>query len=162
MLSTLQQGSLVHIIDKTKGIKYLVGEIVSKSDAIADYSNPSLGLAAPMFFDLDVKVADETYQFKHLNSTLCVANNGNIVISETKEGLVPTVETILHNSKKVIEPENIQYHKEAVESCEDILKKLNPVFAKEKERDARIENLESKVSGIDDKLDKIFNLINTK
>ena len=40
------------------------------------------------------------------------------------------------------------------------MKKLNPTFAKEKERDARIENLESKVNGMDDKLDKIFNLIN--
>lgn len=160
MLSALQQGSLVHIIDKTKDIKYIVGEVINRTDPVADYSNPSLGINPPTFFDLTVKVDNETYEFKHLNSTLSIANNGNIVISETKEGLTPTVESILHNSKKMIDPENINYHKNAVASCEDILKKLNPVFAREKERDSRIQNLEDKVGGLDDKLDKILNLIN--
>ena len=66
----------------------------------------------------------------------------------------------LYNSKKIIEPENIEYHTQAVADCESIMKKLNPTFAKEKERDARIESLENKVNGMDDKLDKIFNIIN--
>lgn len=160
MLSALQQGSLVHIIDKTKGIKYLVGEVINRTEPSPDYTNPNLGLAPQSFFDLTVKVNDETYEFKHLNSTLTVANNGSVIVSENKEGLLPTVEAILYTSKKIIEPENIEYHTQAVAECESILKKLNPSFAKEKERDARIESLESKVSGMDDKLDKIFNLIN--
>lgn len=162
MLSALQQGSLVHIIDKTKGIKYLVGEVINKTEPIADYSNPNTGLNPTTYFDLVVKVDNETYKFQHLNSTLSVANNNNIIVSETKEGLTPTVENILYSSKKVIDPENIQYHTEAVASCEEILKKLNPSFAKDKERDARIQNLENKMTGMDDKLDKIFNLINSK
>lgn len=162
MLSALQQGSLVHIIDKTKDIKYLVGEVVNKTEPVADYSNPSFGLNPPTYFDLTVKVNDETYELQHLNSTLTVANNGNLVISENKEGLAPTVETILHNSRKVIDPDNIDYHTRAVASCEDILKKLNPVFAREKERDDRIRQLESRVGGMDDKLDKILNFINNK
>lgn len=160
MLSALQQGSLVHIIDKTKGIKYLVGEVVNRTEPTADYTNPNLGMAPQSFFDLSVKVGDETYEFKHLNSTFTLANNGSIVVSENKEGLLPTVEAILYTSKKIIEPSNIEYHTQAVADCESIMKKLNPAFAKEKERDARIENLESKVNGMDDKLDKIFNLIN--
>ena len=91
---------------------------------------------------------------------LTTANNGSIIVSENKEGLLSTVEAILYTSKKIIEPENIEYHTQAVADCESIMKKLNPTFAKEKERDARIESLENKVSGMDDKLDKIFNLIN--
>ena len=160
MLSALQQGSLIHIIDKTKGIKYLVGEVINSTEPNPDYTNPNLGMPSQSFFDLSVKVGDEKYEFKHLNSTLTTANNGSIIISENKEGLLPIVESILYNSKKIIEPENIEYHTKAVADCETIMKKLNPTFAKEKERDARIENLESKVNGMDDKLDKIFNLIN--
>lgn len=160
MLSALQQGSLIHIIDKTKGIKYLVGEVVNHTEPNPDYTNPNLSMPPQSFFDLSVKVGDEKYEFKHLNSTLTTANNGSIIISENKEGLLPIVESILYNSKKIIEPENIEYHTKAVADCETIMKKLNPTFAKEKERDARIENLESKVNGMDDKLDKIFNLIN--
>lgn len=160
MLSALQQGSLVHIIDKTKGIKYLVGEVINRTEPNPDYTNPNLGMTLQSFFDLSVKVGDENYEFKHLNSTLTTANNGSITISENKEGLLPTVEAILCTSKKIIAPENIEYHTQAVADCESIMKKLNPTFAKEKERDARIESLENKVSGMDDKLDKIFNLIN--
>lgn len=160
MLSALQQGSLIHIIDKTKGIKYLVGEVINRTEPNPDYTNSNLSMPPQSFFDLSVKVGDEKYEFKHLNSTLTIANNGSIIISENKEGLLPIVESILYNSKKIIEPENIEYHTKAVADCETIMKKLNPTFAKEKERDARIENLESKVNGMDDKLDKIFNLIN--
>ena len=156
MLSALQQGSLVHIIDKTKGIKYLVGEVINRTEPNLDYTNSNLGMTPQSFFDLSVKVGDEKYEFKHLTT----ANNGSIVVSENKEGLLPTVEAILYTSKKIIEPENIEYHTQAVADCESIMKKLNPTFAKEKERDARIESLENKVSGMDDKLDKIFNLIN--
>lgn len=45
---------------------------------------------------------------------------------------------------------------------EDILEKLNPTFAKEKERDTRIENLETNFNGLNDKLDQILTLINGK
>lgn len=162
MLSALQPGSLVHIIDKTKGISYIVGEVINKTEPTTDYTNPSLGMTPPSFFDMTVKVNEEPYEFKHLNSTLSVANNGNIIISETKEGLTPTVESILHNSKKIIEPENIKYHTDAVAFCEEILKKLNPTFAKEQERDSKIKALEDKVGGMDDKLDKLINLLNSK
>lgn len=160
MLSALQQGSLVYIIDKTKNIKYLIGEVINKTEPTTDYANPNIGLNPPTFFDLTVKVENDTYTFQHLNSALNVANNGDVVVSETKEGLIPTVESSLHSSKKVIDPTNIEYHTANVTNCENILKKINPVFAKDKERDARIQSLEDKVLGMDNKLDKIFNLIN--
>ena len=159
MLSALQQGSLVHIIDKTKDIKYLVGEVINKTEPQPDY-NSSFGTNLQSYFDLTVKVNGENYEFKHINSGVNLVNNGNIIVSESKESLSPTVESILHNSKKIIDPENIAYHTKAVEDCEEILKKLSPSFAKQKEIDCRIESLESKMTGVDDKLDKIFNLLN--
>lgn len=162
MLSALQQGSLVHIIDKTNGIKYLTGEVLNRTDPVLDYSSGNFGVNGSMFFDLTVKVNDENYEFKHLNSTLTVANNGNIIISETKESLSPIVENIFQSSKKVIDPKNIEYHTEVAKSCEDILKKLNPVFAREKERDTRIKNLEDKVGSMGGKLDSIISLLSNQ
>jgi hypothetical protein len=40
-----------------------------------------------------------------------------------------------------------------VESCENILKELNPRFAKEKERDEDISNLKNKMGGLETKMD---------
>lgn len=160
MLSVLQQGSLVHIIDKTNGTKYVVGEVLNRTEPTTDYTNPNFGSNVSSYFDLTVKVEGETYQLKHINSALNVVTNGNLIVSETKEGLIPTVENTLHNSQKIIEPDNIKFHENEVASCEEILKKLNPTFAREKERDERIDNLEQKMTGIDGKLDKLFNLLN--
>lgn len=46
-----------------------------------------------------------------------------------------------------------------MKSCEEILKDLNPRFAKEKERDEDISNLKTKMGGIESKMDKILRLL---
>ena len=46
-----------------------------------------------------------------------------------------------------------------LEDCENILKQLNPQFARDKERDDRLQNLENRFDGVESKLDKIFELI---
>lgn len=55
--------------------------------------------------------------------------------------------------------EDIDYIKKLVSDCEDVLKELNPVFAKDKERDDRINGLDSKVTSMEGKLDKILNVL---
>lgn len=162
MLSSLQQGSLVYIIDKTKSVKYLIGEVINKTEPKTEYQNVNIGVNPQMFFDISVKVENDVYEFKHINTNLNVVNysNGNTIISETKEALIPIVETLLHNSHKIVD--NIEFHKQTIIDCESILKQLNPTFAKEKERDEAILNLETRMNNIDDKLDRMFNLINSK
>lgn len=161
MLSALRQGSIVHIIDKTSGVKYLVGEVINRTEPMSDYTNPNL-LAPQMFFDLAVKVNGETYEFKHISSSVSLANNGDVMVSETKEGLIPIIEQTLYTSRKAIEEDTINAHKQAISSCEDILLKLNPTFAKEKERDSRIDNLETQFNCVSGKLDELLKLLKDK
>jgi hypothetical protein len=54
---------------------------------------------------------------------------------------------------------SVDYHKNIITSCEEILKELNPRLAKEKERDEDITNLKSKIGGIEIKMDKILTLL---
>ena len=159
MLSALNQGSLIHIIDKTNNIKYKVGEIVNKTEPKTEYCTSPVG-NMQTYIDIVVRVDGENLSFNHIPTSVSTVNynNGNVTLSETQEGLIPTVESILHNSKSIVD--NIDYYKNSINECEDILIKLNPTFAKEKERDGRINELESKVGNIDTKLDKIFELLN--
>ena len=53
-----------------------------------------------------------------------------------------------------------ELYKNNIDTCEQILSQLNPQFAKDKERDDRLFNLENRFDGVESKLDKIFNLIN--
>lgn len=165
MLSALQQGSLVYILDKTNGIKYNIGEVINKTEPKTEYgSSPveGMGFNVPTYFDISVKVDESIFDFKHILSTMSVVNynNGNIVVSETKEALIPIIDNILHSRKVHID--NVEKYKKEVDDCEAILKKLNPTFAKEKERDSRISELEIKMGSVDNKLDKLINLINGK
>ncbi len=154
MFSALSQGSSIYILDKTSSLKYSVGEVIGVSSPKLNYGN--FGQAT---VDLKVRIDGQTHEFDNLpsiNNTVTY-NGGNIIISETKQGIQNEVESILDNSKKIID--NIDTYKQNVISCEEILKQLNPQFAKDKERDDRLLNLENRFDGVESKLDKIFNLI---
>ena len=155
MFSALSQGSPIYILDKTSSPEYKVGEVIGVSyPKINSYNiNPQNTV------DLKVKVDGETQEFNSIPSINSIVsyNNGKIVISETKQGIQNEVETILQNSKQILN--NIDSYKQNVKDCESILKQLSPQFAIDKERDERLSNLETRFDGVESKLDRIFNLI---
>lgn len=151
MFSALSQGSSIYLLDKTSSPKFVVGEIVGVTQPKYNFNQATV--------DLKVKVDDTIQEFNNLpsiNSTVTY-NNGKVLISETKQGIQSEVETILVNSKNILN--NIDQYKQNVEDCENILRQINPQFAKDKERDDRLQNLENRFDGVESKLDKIFDLI---
>lgn len=151
MFSALSQGSSVYLLDKTSSPKFLIGEVVGVTQPKYNFNQATV--------DLKVKVEDSIQEFNNLPSinSFVTYNNGKLFISETKQGIQNEVETILTTSKNIID--NIDTYKQNIEDCENILKQLNPQFAKDKERDNRLQNLENRFDGVESKLDKIFELI---
>ena len=152
MFSALSQGSSIYLLDKTSSPKYLIGEVVGVTQPKYNFNQATV--------DLRVKVEDQIQEFNNLpsiNSTVTY-NNGKLLISETKQGIQNEIETILFNSKNIVD--NIDVYKQNIKDCENILKQINPQFAKDKERDDRLLNLENRFDGVESKLDKIFNIIN--
>lgn len=150
MFSALSHGSSIYLLDKTSTPKFLVGEVI--------------GVTMPKFgtVDLKIKIGDSVQEFNNLPSinTVITYNGGKLIISETKQGIQQEVENILSTSQNIIN--NIDTYRHNIEDCENILKQLNPQFAKDKERDDRLQNLETRFDGVESKLDKIFDLINKK
>ena len=151
MFSALSQGSSIYLLDKTSSPKFIIGEVVGVTQPKYNFSQATV--------DLKVKVDDSIQEFNNLPSinNIVTYNNGKIIISETKQGIQNEVETILTNSKNILD--NIDIYKQNVEDCENILKQINPQFAKDKERDDRLQSLENRFDGVESKLDKIFDLI---
>lgn len=151
MFSSLSQGSIVYILDKTESPKLKYGEIV--------------GVSAPKFqamgttIDLKVNIDGNVQDFSNIpsNNTIVSYNNGKFTISETKQGLSSEVESALQSRRQILN--SIEQYKKDVVDYEEILKDLNPQFAKDKERDDRLNNLENKFEGVEQKLDKILNLV---
>ena len=149
MFSALSQGSSVYILDKTSSPKYFIGEVVGVSQPRISYGSTTV--------DLKLKIEDKEFNNISSISNLVTYEGGKIILSETKQGIQNEVEQVLQNRRFAVE--NVENYKQDIIDYEGILKRLNPQFAVDKERDERLSNLENKFDGIESKLDKIFNLI---
>lgn len=153
MFSALSQGSPIHILDRTSSLEYKIGEIVGVSYPKVN----TYGVGHTV--DLKIKIDGNIQEFNSVPSinSIVTYNNGKVILSENKQGIQNEIENMLQNSKQILN--NIDSYKETIDQCENILKQLNPQFAVDQERDARLSNLENRFDGVESKLDKIFDLI---
>ena len=153
MFSALRQGSVVYILEKGENPVLKVGQVVSITQP--NYSSNFLMNGSTI--DINVKVNNQNMDFKNVPSSQSVANYNNAIITETKELMSNEVDNMLQSSRSIVD--SVTYHNNIITSCENILKELNPRFAKEKERDEDINNLKDKMEGIESKMDKILVLL---
>lgn len=163
MFSALRQGSSFFILEKTNVPKLKIGSVVSVSQPMPKYNNtyvPGQNYTETVV-DVIVKVNEEELKFEKLPSNLSIANFGQsgIVVSESKEAMNGEVESMLRNSKNIIE--SIPYHKQVLVACDEMMKELNPQLAKEKEQEQKIAMLENRMGGMESTLQDIHKLLNS-
>jgi peptidoglycan hydrolase CwlO-like protein len=71
--------------------------------------------------------------------------------------MISEVDGMLQSSKSIIE--SVDYHRNVISACETILKQLNPVYAKEQERDSAIDDLKSEVESLHKQIAKMTELL---
>lgn len=168
MFSALRQGAVIYILDKSKEPTIKTGYIENVTIPRPMYKtyNPaaSFGTNMQTVVDITAKVNDEKIIFECVPSTLTIHSNGDTVISESREAMISEVDAMLQNSKNIVD--SVDRHKQNITACENILKELNPVYARESERDSAIDELTNKVNGMQDEfgsiketLSKIENLL---
>lgn len=159
MFSALRQGNPFYILEKGEQLSLKVGQVESVSLPKPKYNtySPSLsfGMNMETVVDITVKVGDNKMEFKQVPSNLSIANFGDkgMVISESKEAMSSEIDGMLQSSKQILN--SVGYHEKMITSCEDMLKQLNPTFAKEQERDDAIETLTSQVNSIQSEFSSI-------
>lgn len=162
MFSALSQGSLIHILDKTDGLKYQIGEVigVTQPNAGSIFSTPSFSNPNALV-TIKVKVNGDIKDYPEVNPAQSIMsyNNGGLIISETVQGIQTEVENIHKRNKQILA--NTDLYEKEIADCEKIMKELNPQFAKDKERDERINGLDTKVTSMESKLDQILNVLAT-
>lgn len=162
MFSALNQGSPIYIIDKTDGLKYKTGEVINVIQGNSFGGTFGTTSFAPNgTITIKVKVDNSVIDYPEIprNSSVMSYNNGATIICETKQGLITELENTLQRSKQIL-ADRPKYEQTA-NDCESLLKELNPIFAKDKERDDRINNLDTKVTSMEGKLDKILNVLSS-
>lgn len=169
MFSALRPGATLYILDKSKEPQIKTGFVDNVTVPRPMYKtfNPAVSFGTNMqtVVDIVARVGDEKITYEGIPSTLSIHSNGDVVISESREAMISEVDAMLQNSKSVLD--SVEKHKTNIVACEKILKELNPVYARESERDQAIDTLTDKVNNmqnefgsIKDTLSKIENLLN--
>ena len=160
MFSTLRKGATIYILarsaDPTVKIGYI--ENVTMPRPMYPTYNPAVSIGTNMqtVVDLTVRVDDDKKEFS-LPSNLSIHTYGDYTLSENKEAMISEVDSLLQNSKDVLD--SVDKHKAAISAYEKILGELNPVYAKEQERDSRIDNLTQQMDSMQDVLNRLESLL---
>lgn len=156
MFSTLRQNSPIYVLDK-KDSPVLKKGIIETVSPQRSRTGSFYGQPMDMIVDIRVNIDGTSQEFKNIPASLSIANDGNIVISETKEAMSTEVDSMLSISKQILE--SVDYHKDVIEKCEQILKDLNPQFAKDKLQEEKINSLESRIGGVENTLSDIKDML---
>lgn len=159
MFSGLRQGQTLYVLDKSSEPKVVTGyvERISAPHPMYPNYNPNASFGANLqtVVDITVKVDNDKKEFVGVPSTSSIHSYGDYVLSESKDNMIQEVTSMLENSKSILS--NIEQHKSNITACENILKSLSPVYAKEQERDEAIENISGRMDKIENILARLEN-----
>lgn len=141
MFGALRQGSVIYVLDKQNGPTLRIGSVMSVTQPTGYNSMPWLQNMPGQTIDALVKFEDGTQEeYKQLQANLAIAVYGNVVVAETRELMTQEVDNMARNSKNLLD--TVDYHKNVLVKCEEMMKRLSPSFAKDKETDERLTTLE--------------------
>lgn len=160
MFSTLRKGASIYILDRSAKPEVKVGSIdnVTMPRPMYPTYNPAVSVGTNMqtVVDITVRVGDEKKEFS-VPSNLSIHTYGDYTLSENKEAMISEVDSLLQQSKDVID--SVDKHKAAITAYEDILKTLNPVYAREQERESRIDSLSQQVGDMQSTLKRLESIL---
>lgn len=164
MFSALRQGATLYLLDKSEEPTVKVGYVENVTSPRSMYNtyNPAVSFGANMqtVVDICVKIGDQKKDIIGVPSNATVHAYGDYVITETRDAMISEVSAMLQSSKSVLE--SMDRHEKMVLACEEILKELNPVYARESERDSAIEALTDRMNNMQTVLNRLESFITRK
>ena len=158
MFKDLRDNGLLYILDK-KDLSLSVGQVmrVAKTPTAMGQFN-QFGVEPTV--DVEVKVGDKVLPLTKLPPLLSIANSNvdGLVVSDSSDAMFNEVVAMERMSEEALKA--IPYHERVKESVVGMKKTLNQQFAKDMEREEKIDELESRMNNIDGKLDVILQSLN--
>ena len=90
----------------------------------------------------------------------CVVYANNLVISTHQQGLTTEVEKMKEEAERILA--SVDRQKKIISVADDLLAQLNPTLKEKRETEQRFHKIEGRMNGVDDKLDKLLSLVQSK
>lgn len=142
MFSNLSQNSILYVLDIKGDSKILSGPIDRVSIPRPKYNsfNPNM----EMIVDITATINGEKREFKGVpNSSIADFGNDSFIIAESKEAMCSYINSMLQNSKRIIE--SIDKHKQLIATYETALQELDPNIKANVEKDKAIQSLQEQM-----------------
>lgn len=149
----LRVNSQIYILhkDATPFMEY--GTVTNVSQPHAKYpAVPQIGQypqQMSMVIDVAVNVNGQIAELKGLPVTGEITDtqqNGNIVVSCSREAMNNEVAMMLQKSKDIIA--SVDYHKGVIAACNKMMNELNPELAEKQRQDQRISEMQNQMSAM--------------
>lgn len=166
MFGGLRTNAIIYILDKGGERPQLrTGQVVSVSNPKPLYQTTTGGAPLQPFgtqlqemtVDIKAKAGDESFDFNNLPTQGVLDTCGGLIVSDSREAMCAEVEAMQRASAGVVE--SVDYHREVIRACEAMQEVLNPQFAKDREQERKIGQLEDKVTGMEGTLTEIKDML---
>lgn len=150
MFQQLRASNQLYILHKESKPFIETGSVVSVSAPKPKYPMPPTIGAMPqleMVVDITANVGGQNTTFQNLPAGLDIADfgqNGNIVVSCSRDAMNSEVAAMKQRSYDVLN--SIDYHKDVIAGCDEMLRTLNPEFAAKQAQDKEIADLKGQMS----------------
>lgn len=162
MFQSLRIGTPLYVLHKNEP-RLEIGEVTFVSNPTPQFGQ-TYQMGNPMgqnfIVDVNIKVEgkEKPIEIKQLPASQTIADYGNgMVISESREAILNEIGVLKSNSERVIN--SIEQHKEIVRKCDTLLAELNPQIRQEAERSREIENLSTRVVGLESSIADIKDML---
>lgn len=154
MFSTLRQENLLYILDKRAlpVITLKTGRVSAVTAPVPKYS-PNVNPLNPLIngvettVDITVDIDGQNVDFKKVPSNLSIYGDNGILISESKDAVCAEIDAMRDSSRKRID--GVDNDKKIIEQCDIISAQLNPSIAKEREREDKMNTLETRMNSME-------------
>lgn len=150
----LKQGYPIHILDKDK-LEVKQGKVQNTSFPRVE----TMQSQRQMVVDVTVDCGGKTTTYT-MPEDSCVVYANNLVISTHQQGLIVEVEKMKAEAEQVLA--SVDKQKEIISKADDLLASLNPALKEKRETEQRFQQIEGRMNGVNDKLDRLITMIQTR
>lgn len=144
----LKQGYPIHILDKDS-LTVRTGRVQSVSFPRPDISQAQRHMVVDVTVESDAHTA--TYTMPEDSTTVYA---GNLVLATHPQGLTAEVEKMKSEAEQVLA--SVDRQKQVVATADELLAQLNPTLREKRETEQRFQQIEGRMNGVNDKLDRLI------